>query len=222
MIINLAVAQRLITTDLNQGNGFTIIQTGEIWIQSYSKILHIFRTEDYLTYINKLEFEIMTLEDAYLQHQIKHTKLQLLSLIPRSRAERGLINIVGTGLKYLYGTMDNNDRTEIEEKLKINTLNNHNIIEQSNKQIIINAHFDEQLKILTNLQNLQTKLLRQNTKLINQTKTDSRRAYLRYEIEHIGKLTEQVRELLLASKLRTLNRDILTDQEINDFNITLE
>lgn len=216
------MSQKLMITDLNQGNGYTILQLGEIQlIQNYSKILHIFKIEEYLTYINKLESEIMKLNDAYLQHQIEHSKLQLLSIIPRYRVKRGLINLAGKGLKYLYGTMDDDDRKEIEEKLKINTINNHNLIEQSNKQIKINTHFDEQLKSLTDLQNQQTKLLAQNMYFINRTRTDSRKAYLRYEIEHLGKLVEQARELLLASKLRTLNRDILTDQEIIDFNITL-
>lgn len=222
-MISPSLCQKLIITDLNIGNGYTTLQLGEIkLIQNYSKIIHIFNVNDYRTYIDTLETEIKETKDPYLIHQVKHTKTLITALIPKIRNKRGLINIFGTGLKYLYGTMDDNDRIEIEEKLKITTENNHNIIDASNRQISVNTHFDDQLKNLTNLQNEQTKLLIKSYGLVNQTAKTLRQNNLRYELQHIEKAIEQIRELLLASKLRTLTRDILTDQEINDFDITLE
>ena len=103
-MINLVVAQKLMTTDLNQGNGFTIIETGEMsLIQNYSKILHIFKTDKYTTYLEELEMRTKLLNDEYLNHQLRHVRRQLSSIVPRHRQTRGLINILGTGLKYIYG-----------------------------------------------------------------------------------------------------------------------
>lgn len=216
------LAQKLIITDLNEGNGYTVIQLGEKQlIQNYTKILHIFKPDQYLEYLDQLEKEILIIDDPYLKHQLKHTKTQLTSLIPKYRQKRGLINIFGTGLKYLYGTMDNDDREEIEEKLEILATNDHNLIEQSSKQIRINQHFDEQLNNLTILRNEQTKLISHQYVLLNQTMIEFQTVSLKYELDHLEKIIEQIRELLLAAKLNTLTRDILTDQEINDFNITI-
>ena len=223
LTINLALAQKLLTTDLSYGNGFTLIQTGEVaLIENYSKILHIFNTEKYSEYVKKLKFKIEPLKNEYLNHQITHIENQLYSIIPRHRQIRGLVNVLGTGLKWISGVMDDNDRIEIETKLNIITENNKNIIEQVNKQVTINEHFENQLTKLANLGNLQTLSIIQNKQLINETLTQIKKFELQYELDHIEKIIEQVRELLLASKLRTLNRDILTDQEINDFNITID
>ena len=80
-MINLVVAQKLMTTDLNQGNGFTIIQTGEMsLIQNYSQILHIFKTDKYTTYLEELEMRTKLLNDEYLNHQLRHVRRQLSSI----------------------------------------------------------------------------------------------------------------------------------------------
>ena len=118
--------------------------------------------------------------------------------------------------------MDDEDRKEIEEKLQVISTNNHNLIEQSNKQVSVNKHFDDKLSELTKLENRQTLSIMNHIVKVNETSRQQDKLQLRYELDHLEKIVEQVRELLLAARLRTLNRDILTDQEINDFNITLE
>ena len=150
-----------------------------------------------------------TVRDRRLQHQIQYLKTKIESLMPKYRSKRGLINIAGKGLKWLYGTMDDEDRQEIEQRLNIGTENVKNLIQQSNTQIKINKHFDEQL----------TKL----TQAFKQSGSTSTRAQdLRYELDHIEKIVEQARELILNSQLRTLSRDILNEDEIIQYDITLD
>lgn len=227
-MISPLVAQKLEVVDLNEGNGYAIIQLGErMLINNYIKILHIFNTTKYATYLNELQEEVSHLDDLYLTHQIEHINSRLKTIIPHhSRNKRGLINVLGTGLKYLYGTMDNNDREEIEGKLQTLEANEHNIITQSNNQIQINTQFDNQLANLTKLYNNQTKLLIKSVSSIKSLKDSTARTdrtyRLRYQIDHMSRLLDKVRDLILTSKLSILTRDILSDEEIKLYNITLE
>lgn len=196
-------------------------------IDDYIKILHIFNTTKYENYVNTLKLEANLYGTIYIHHELDHISNQLKGLkVTSNRQKRGLINIFGKGLRYLYGTMDDDDRQEIESKLTTIGENNHNIIEQTNRQVKINSHFDDQLTNLTELHNEQTKLLIQQSKTIkdinNRLTTRDRLEPLKYQINYIGKIIEKTRELILMSKLRTLNRDILTDEEIKSYNITLE
>lgn len=115
-----------------------------------------------------MEEEVASLNNLYMEHQLNHLRTELQTLIPHTREKRGLLNIVGTGLKYIYGTMDDNDRREIESQLQVLETNTHNAITQSNNQIQINEQFDEQLEKLTTLYSSQMKkIIEQYTEMRN-------------------------------------------------------
>lgn len=65
-----------------------------------------------------------------------------------SRKSRGLFNIGGTVMEYLYGTMSDSDRQAIEEHFKVTDENNHNLIVATNQQIILNDNFNKSINIL--------------------------------------------------------------------------
>ncbi|XP_058979929.1 uncharacterized protein LOC131803044 [Musca domestica] len=228
LMISPVVAQKLEVVDLNKGNGYAMIQLNDkMLIYDYIKILHIFNTTKYMDFLNELGEEVSHINDSFLSHEIEHIHLRLKSIIPhQARNRRGLINLFGTGLKYLYGTMDNNDREEIERQLQNLEKNEHNIITQTNNQIHINTQFDNQLANLTKLYNDQTKLLiksMSNVKSIKDNTAKADKVYrLKYQIDHMGKLLDKVRDLILASKLNILTRDILSDEEIRIYNITID
>lgn len=62
--------------------------------------------------------------------------------------KRGLINTAGTVYKWLFGLMDEEDRTDISEHLSIIDTNNLNLIKNMNQQIYINSHFNHTIHIL--------------------------------------------------------------------------
>lgn len=161
-----------------------------------------------------------------LVHNFNSLSRKIKHLRPHSRERRGLINILGTGLKYLTGTMDHDDETEIKNKLDALTINNKNLIEESNKQILINNEISDQIKNLTKQikiqQNTISKYLNNFTK-----QNENRLIQVEDEIEYIQQIYQinydidilknhisDIEQILLTSKLGVLSRNILTEKEL--------
>jgi len=58
------------------------------------------------------------------------------------RNKLGLANFVGTAYKYLFGTLDNNDKEELEEKINVIAQNSVQIIELNNINDTVNKGID--------------------------------------------------------------------------------
>jgi len=71
----------------------------------------------------------------FLYNKIKR---ELAGITLKHRNKRGLINIVGSGFKYLFGTLDENDRVEIQKKLEINVHNSVKLHELNDAIRLIN------------------------------------------------------------------------------------
>jgi hypothetical protein len=97
----------------------------------------------------------LTFSDEYIK--LLESKIDL---ILRNRAKRGIINFVGAGAKLLFGTMDNDDRAELNEKLSI--LRNEN--DKQEKLNVENAVMVS--KALTNVATVATSC-NENNKLLN-------------------------------------------------------
>lgn len=128
---------------VDSDSGYTEIKLGQTdIILNYDTILHIINPqeiEDITTQLeeNLLNANIDTDKTIILEQQINTLKNKIKTLLPH-RHRRGLFNFIGTAHKWLYGTMDNNDREEVENHLNIIDINNHNIIGSVNQQVKIN------------------------------------------------------------------------------------
>lgn len=220
-------AQKLELTDLNHGNGFTPLELGQKrLIAGYDNILHIFNVTKYEIFISEIEREVSILEDLYLEQQISHLRTKLGSLVPHNRAKRGLINILGTGLKYLSGAMDNEDRIEIEKHLREMETNAHNAITQSNNQIHINDQFDRELENLTLIYNTEIREMIKQYSELKVTSVQQQREIkieqIKFQLIHLETIIDNVSEMMLTSSLGLLSKNILSDDEIRENNITFE
>jgi len=52
-----------------------------------------------------------------IQYLVDNLKREINGLRIISRSKRGLLNVVGKAYKYLFGTLDEDDRGELEEKI---------------------------------------------------------------------------------------------------------
>lgn len=121
-----SMTQEIHLHDFNNNNGYTKINLGKVKIiKSYTKVLHVINITEFERTTNHIRSNILSLESKLdLIGPMYNTINQSLVLLdakienikPHSETKRALMNILGTGLKYLADTMDHDDKTQIKNK----------------------------------------------------------------------------------------------------------
>lgn len=167
---------------------------------------------------NSLKFKLQHLNDVYQ------------TLLPHTIHKRGLLNVVGQGLKFIAGTMDNNDAEDIIKHFSTIEVNEHNLIFSSNQQIKINKQLSDKLENIIKHINLgQNVTMNKVNKLqlnVNKLEKELQETNIVRDIsENIDILCnhiENIRETIMLSRLEILSKDILSLKEIKENNIDLE
>lgn len=236
MIIIQCPAQKLEIQNLNQGQGFVMIKDQEIKIiQNYNKILHVINLDSWINNLEIIKSNIdqLNYKNQYqtMIHSFNSLQEEINNVVPHNnRNKRGLINIIGSGLKYLTGVMDSNDEEIIKRNLDLNNKNIHNVIKNINDQVEINENFNENINNITkhinyeqtnikNQLNILTNSINKNTIQIDQMQHVFQ---IQYDIQLLKDQVKMVKQNILLSKIGVLGSDILTTKEIKKYNITIE
>lgn len=135
----------LVIEKIDSELGFAEVKVDEVEIvNKFDIVLHIIHPREILDIILELENKIHDFNftnEISLTQQLFSMKNQVMTLFPQ-RNKRGLVNIVGKGLKWFFGTLDEADRIEIEELLKVREENNHNTTKAIYQQVEINENFN--------------------------------------------------------------------------------
>ncbi|XP_049317718.1 uncharacterized protein LOC125780131 [Bactrocera dorsalis] len=121
------MAQQIDIQDLTNNNGYIPIKTDELRvIDHYDKILHFVNLTAYdeTTFLISRNIEALTaitFEDKQLLDTL-HKNFILLrakidNLHPHLKTKRGLVNILGKGLRFIAGTMDSEDEEQVNDAL---------------------------------------------------------------------------------------------------------
>lgn len=151
------VEATLTITPLTTNNGYVTINMGQTEIIQDAKIiLHIINTNEIRQTIEAIEDSTKNSQihqDPTITTQIRTIKAKLSAIEPKghSRFKRGLANFIGTAQKWLFGTMDEEDRQDIANHLKTVEENIDNSVGNLNKQIAINSNFNESINHLKNI-----------------------------------------------------------------------
>lgn len=207
-------------------------------INKTNKILHYIDLKQYDYMLEIVKTSIDGFESKFkeknitpiLLNNLRKLQIQIRSLIPHNRQKRGALNIIGSGLKFIAGTMDDEDRQEIINHLRNIDFNNRNLIEQSNKQVRLNEQFHLELgSIISQLninQNVTSYLYNNLTKEFNDIKLEHLKLIEKLQIESnmnlIRTQVEKIKENIMLSRLEVLGRDLLSEKEIIDNNINQE
>jgi len=220
--------------------GYVLQKNEEVKIiESYTKILHVVNITQYhiartmiLKNIDQLNLSISDPLNTIIKNELKDLthNINLLTHNPRNRQKRGLINIAGKIQKYIIGTMDSEDSEQIYKKLDELDKNSGTITNELNKQVIINN------KLIRNLDTIEEHLNKQNAQITNylyniQNKTEEliltehRLELLLYTstlLQILNKQLEKFLDIILLSKLEILPHDILSDEEIQKYELTID
>lgn len=172
-------AQLLNIQDLTSNNGYLPIKVDEVkTIEQYNKILHVINITAYTDSLYLLQQNIKTINSSLTKTNPETSSLldsitknyeilnvKISNLKPHFRGKRGLINVLGKGLKYIAGSMDSDDEAQINNALNsmktqvnnLTTFNNlisnqiKNITNHINqKQIVISTYFNKFKNFLQN------------------------------------------------------------------------
>ena len=220
---------QLILNKIDTKFGFSEIQLDKINIVTkYSTVFHIINPKEIELLLDDIEINLKQsdLRDKIepLEHQIRTIRNKINTLIPH-RQKRGLFNFMGTIQKWIYGTMDNVDRQEIQEQLLIITKNNKNLIEGHNSQIKINSNFNETfIKLKEAIEKDRTSI----SELVSGLETNEK--ILKRQIQYLDfvlKLkilqdnVEHLQDNISSSRLGIIHSNILTNDEIIEYDIDL-
>jgi len=229
-------------TTLKDDNGFGILKLEEIpMVQNYSKIFHIINLGDFNQAISILESNFMKLNLSQsdvgfkiLNRELQNLKRNMDSLTPAHtktrRSRRGLINVLGSTLKFLTGSMDNEDSEEIFKHLQNLDFNSQQLTEKTNEHIKYTARLSENIRKITDhlhdqqeqIKNFMINVENQTNNLIAKITRPAFILELYSNIITINKHIQDIKDIILLSRLEVLAHDILTVKEIEDFEINVE
>lgn len=223
--LQLGVAQMQVEK-IEDNSGFTIINEEQIMIpNSFNYSLHIIDLEKFSEILDELKKSAIFLsvsKDSSITKSIEQIedKLKTLSSSHHSIKKRGLFNVVGTINKWISGTMDDEDRKNINKHLEVNEKNNHGLIQNMNKQIEINDNFNSSIhKLLHNIQDD-----RKYVKNIIETRNDRvvlqiNIFELRLKIQELDTILTELQDNIILTKLNAIHPSLLTHSEILKYNI---
>lgn len=229
MIIPTTKASLQVNT-LHQNKGFEIIRIRPVEIINQTiTILHLIDTNQYYKLIEDIELKITNLHippNSLIESQIQRLKTKIKSISLRTstyRKKRGLLNIIGSAQKFLFGTMDNEDRNDILTHLNLLSENNHNAIENLNKQITVNDHSQKRIDLLQSIMQSDRDTI--NTAIENlKTKNNHIAVQVLYadiilKLNYIEDKVNQIQNSIASARNHILHPNILTSDEIMTYDI---
>lgn len=240
--LNTITAQTLEIEDLSDNNGYIPIKLRDVEIiDNYAKIIHVINITQYLETAKILEENIHKLTKTYtnvtpllksISKGMDLCKTKIQNLIPRFRQKRGLINAIGKGLKYVAGTMDNDDEEKILNKIQtLEKSNGRTIIELDELTYLstsisvkiknITDHINnEQKTVQTYINNFKTKLVNSIIDLEDETTFLENIFQINNDLNLLIDHVNEIGHVIFNTKLGVIPSDILTTEEFNYINKT--
>lgn len=222
--------QTMTVEKIEAESGYAEIKVNTVEIaDKFEIILHRIYPNEILNLVYSLESTLNLLDldnhKDFVHNRIIRVENKIKTLLP-NRKKRGIANTVGNILNWMYGTMDNNDRLNIESHLNLIDQNNHNLIENSNQQITINENLNKSIILIKNIiEKDRTKILDRFNKLnYTEMKILSESAFLEFmfKLDYIEKQVEHIQDNIASARIGLLHPNILTDEEINQYNIDVK
>lgn len=193
---------------------------------------------NYVENINNIKENVATLrssEKFKLISKSIETKLKILEdslnlIYPHFRKKRGLLDIVGSGIKFITGNMDHYDAIEINNKIDVINSNNEQLIKNHNQQIEINhsmidrfrnitIHINDQQKTIQNfLSTIDNKVVQMNKDAEHKLDYMQYVYQITFDIDTLLDHLKDIAECIKMAKLDIVSKNILSNTELNYVN----
>lgn len=179
--------------------GYAKLQTGTF------KLIHTIETDNYQNLINKIELSLYHNVSRthplypFLSHETDQLQSHRDRIKPRIKRS---LNFIGSAWKWIAGNPDHDDFEIIEQKM-------NNVLQSSNRQVLINKLSMENINDLAKTTNQIVKYIKSN-EIVN----ESFIATLKYKIQILKELLN-IHYAIHWAKAGIINSFILTNNEIN-------
>lgn len=231
------LSQSIDIQDLTNNNGYLPIKLEDAKIiEHYNKVIHIVNTTYYAETLDLISKNIRTLNitttetKTLLDTTTKNfilLKAKVENLIPHFRPKRGLVNVLGKGLKIIAGTMDSDDEAQINKSLKLLYNNQKALTERTDKLTYFNSVITSQIHNITNHINkkqilIETYLNEFKNYIQNKIATlEDEVAFMAHiyqinnDISLLKDHIDNIGQIIFSSKLGIIPSDVLTKTELN-------
>ena len=218
-ILNLSNNPGLLTIK----DGYSFLKTGN------HKLFHIIDLEKYETVFRKLTLNIKGIKQfgnftqlvELIEMKYSNTLTLYSDIQPKFRNKRGLLDFIGTGIKFITGNPDSTDLQEISQSLDNLRKNNKLLIKENNKQAKINFQLQNKINALVfQLEKQQTQITKN---IINsRSETDINRSHtilkeifkINFNLDMLYHHFENLFDAIQMAKLKIISKDILGHDEI--------
>ncbi|CAD7078512.1 unnamed protein product [Hermetia illucens] len=210
--------------EIKEQTGFAEIQLDKTDIVSKTSIiLHVINTTEILDLITDFRTNAENLDGQHkdlILTELRHLTNKVRTLIPQeTRHKRGLINLVGNTQKWLFGTMDAQDRQDIDDHLKTLDLNTHNLISTINQQVEINKNYCDTFKQLKEIVKRDREIIL--NRIHNLSMANNHFYDQMFKIQIIKSRIEHIQDNIASTRYGLLHPGILTEEEIQKYEINL-
>lgn len=208
---------------LESDEGYTMINLGTTEIvEEVQTIIHLVKLDGIKEIISKIEYGLgqdgMTF---WLKNKIMSIN-QKIKILNNGRQKRGLINQVGTVGKWLFGSMDNEDRKQIDQHIQNIEKGMDETIQTINEQVHVNDYFNRTLHLLLSTENAIVRKRNDETNTLNEILKEQRRLDAVLKLQILEDKIDILLDNIASIKNGILHPGILLAEEIETFNITIE
>jgi len=213
--------------ELNSELGYTELFMGPVKLVSrYNFIIHCVSIDEIEEIVKDFK-EVLDLATGTAYEKLCRDELSEIETLTRtflpSRKKKGMVTMGGSLLKFLFGTMDDEDRKSIEAQLRAIDENNHNLIENANQQVIINENFNKSISQIKDLiKDDRIKILERLDKVNSMHKQlvkEDIAIGLLFKIRILKDKAQAIQQAIASTKLGLFQPNLLSQDEIEKFDI---
>lgn len=183
------------------------ISTGKAKIQDGNfKLIHIIELDKHQTFLDRMR-AILDKEltndhplHPYLKHELDEIQT-LMDSLKTNRSKRSL-NFIGSTWKWIAGNPDHDDFEVIKDKM-------NNVLENNNKQVIINQLYNERINNITRMANEITNTIHKENKMNDQLAIN-----VQYKLKLMKEEIVNIKYAIHWAKAGIINSLILSNSEI--------
>ena len=207
--------------DISNNPGALIMKVGEGRISlGYDKVLHIIELNQFKNSITTIKNVLNRIDNKtgdfsnLIELKLSMINDTFMSLLPRNRKVKRSIEVLGSTIKLITGNLDAQDLRNINADLYALKNNENSLLNENNKQISINANFQERINIVNNQikdhENSLAKILLEEDYLI----TESTKISILFQLDMLLNSLHSIENSLSLVKVNIINKQILSNSEL--------